>query len=99
MYHIFNGAIMARLQPISTIARVKKAFDRYISADKAGKRSGKPRFKGRGRYHSFTYTQMPQDCIKGNRITLSKIGDVKIIKYAPPLQLNLVMITMGLRLS
>ena len=42
---------------------------------------------------------MPQDCIKGNRITLSKIGDVKIIKYAPPLQLNLVMITMGLRLS
>jgi putative transposase len=32
------------------IARVKKTFDRYISADKAGKRSGKPRFKGRGRY-------------------------------------------------
>jgi putative transposase len=65
------------------IARVKKAIDRYISADKAGKRSGKPRFKGRGRYHSFTYTQMPQDCIKGNRITLSKIGDVKIILHRP----------------
>ncbi len=65
------------------IARVKKAFDRYISADKAGRRSGKPRFKGRGRYHSFTYTQMPQDCIKGNRITLSKIGDVKIILHRP----------------
>jgi len=65
------------------IGRVKKAFDRFISADKAGKRSGKPRFKGRGRYHSFTYTQMPQDCIKGNRITLSKIGDVKIILHRP----------------
>jgi putative transposase len=65
------------------IARVKKAFDRYISADKVGKRSGKPRFKGRGRYHSFTYTQMPQDCIKGNRITLSKVGDVKIILHRP----------------
>ncbi|MEG3861034.1 RNA-guided endonuclease InsQ/TnpB family protein [Microcoleus sp. herbarium12] len=65
------------------IARVKKTFDRYISADKAGKRSGKPRFKGRGRYHSFTYTQVPQDCIKSNRITLSKIGDVKIILHRP----------------
>jgi putative transposase len=65
------------------IARVKKTFDRYVSADKAGKRSGKPRFKGRGRYHSFTYTQMPQDCIKDNRITLSKIGDVKIILHRP----------------
>jgi putative transposase len=65
------------------IARVKKAFDRYVKADKAGKRSGKPRFKGVGRYHSFTYTQMPQDCIKGNRINLSKIGDVKIILHRP----------------
>ncbi len=65
------------------IARVKKALARYISADKSGRRSGKPRFKGRGRYHSFTYTQMPQDCIKGNRITLSKIGDVKIILHRP----------------
>jgi putative transposase len=65
------------------IARVKKAFDRYTSADKSGKRSGKPRFKGRGRHHSFTYTQMPQDCIKGNRITLSKVGDVKIILHRP----------------
>jgi putative transposase len=65
------------------IERVKKAFDRYIKADKSGKRSGKPRFKGRGRYRSFTYTQMKQDCIKVNRITLPKIGDVKIILHRP----------------
>ena len=65
------------------IGRVKKAFDRYIKSDKAGKRSGKPRFKGVGRYRSFTYTQMSQDCIKGNRITLSKIGEVKIILHRP----------------
>jgi len=65
------------------IAKVKKTFDRYISADKSGKRSGKPRFKGRGRYHSFTYTQMKQDCIQSNRITLPKIGDVKIILHRP----------------
>lgn len=65
------------------IARVKKSFYRYIKADKSIKRFGKPRFKGRGRYHSFTYTQMKQDCIQGNRIALPKIGDVKIILHRP----------------
>lgn len=68
---------------LNCIERVKKAFDRYIKADSSGKRSGQPRFKGRGRYHSFTYTQMKQDCFKGNRITLPKIGEVKIILYRP----------------
>jgi len=65
------------------IGRVKKAFDRYIKANKAGKRSGKPRFKGVGRYHSFTYTQMKQDCIKANWINLPKFGEVKIILHRP----------------
>lgn len=68
---------------LNCIERVKKAFDRYIKADSSGKRSGKLRFKGRGRYHSFTYTQMKQDCIKGNRIALPKIGEVKIILHRP----------------
>jgi putative transposase len=68
---------------LNCIERVKKAFDRYIKANSSGKRSGKLRFKGRGRYHSFTYTQMKQDCIKGNRITLRKFGDVKIILHCP----------------
>jgi putative transposase len=65
------------------VARVKKSFDRYLTQDKSGKRSGKPRFKGRGRYHSFTYTQMKQDCIENNRIALPKIGKVKIILHRP----------------
>ncbi len=65
------------------IVRVKKSFDRYLSADKSGKRSGKPRFKGRGRYRSFTYPQMKQDCIQNNRITLPKIGKVKIVLHRP----------------
>ena len=68
---------------LNCIERVNKAFDRYIKADSSGKRSGKLRFKGRGRSHSFTYTQMKEDCIKGNRITLPKIGDVKIILHRP----------------
>jgi putative transposase len=68
---------------LNCIERVKKAFDRYIKANSSGKRSGKLRFKGRGRSHSFTYTQMKEDCIKGNRITLPKIGGVKIILHRP----------------
>ncbi len=65
------------------IERVKKAFDRYLKVDTSGKRSGKPRFKGQGRYRSFTYPQMKQDCIQSNRITLPKIGEVKLIQHRP----------------
>lgn len=65
------------------IARVKKTFDRYINVDKTGKRSGKPRFKSKSRYNTFTYTQMSQECIKNNKINLPKIGKVKIILHRP----------------
>ncbi len=63
--------------------RVKKAFDRYLKSDTSGERSGKPRFKGQGRYRSFTYPQIKQDCIQNNRVTLPKIGEVNIILHRP----------------
>ena len=65
------------------IKRVKLAFDRWFKTDKNGKRLGKPRFKGKGRYHSFTYPQIKQDCIEGNRINLPKMGKVKLIQHRP----------------
>ncbi len=65
------------------VHRVDRTFERFISGDKNGKRSGRPRFKSRSRYRSFTYTQAKQDCIEGNRITLPKIGDVKIVRHRP----------------
>ncbi|GET39302.1 RNA-guided endonuclease InsQ/TnpB family protein [Microseira wollei] len=65
------------------IHRVDKTFERYVFGDKNGNRSGKPRFKGKGRYRSFTYTQMKQDSLALNRITLPKIGDVKLILHRP----------------
>lgn len=65
------------------IGRVKKTFDRFIKGDVKGKRSGKPRFKQRSRYRSFTYPEIKADCIKGKHITLPKIGDVKIILHRP----------------
>lgn len=63
------------------VKRVDKAFERFIKKDVKGKRLGKPRFKGQGRYRSFTFPQIKQDCIRGNKINLSKIGFVKFVKH------------------
>lgn len=65
------------------VKRVKLAFDRYLKGDSKGKRSGKPRFKGKGRYRSFTYPQIKPDCIDGSRVNLPKIGKVKLILHRP----------------
>jgi len=65
------------------VHRVDKTFERFISGDKNGKRSGRPRFKSRNRYRSFTYTQAKQDCVEGNRVTLPKISDVRIVLHRP----------------
>ncbi len=65
------------------VLRVDKTFERFVFGDQNGKRSGRPRFKSNSRYRSFTYPQIKQDCIEGNRITLPKIGDVKIVLHHP----------------
>jgi putative transposase len=65
------------------IGRVKKTFDRFIKGDSNGQRSGKPRFKKRSRYRSFTYPRIKANCIQGKFITLPKIGDIKLILHRP----------------
>ena len=40
------------------VKRVKTTFDRFLKGDSNGKRSGKPRFKSRSRYRTFTYPQV-----------------------------------------
>ncbi len=61
--------------------RVKLAFDRFIKGDCNGKRSGRPRFKSKSRYRSFTYTQMSNEDLQGNKINLPKIGLVKLVLH------------------
>ncbi len=39
--------------------------------------------EGIGRYRSFTYPQMKQDCIQGKFIHLPQIGAVKLIQHRP----------------
>ena len=65
------------------VKRVKTTFDRWLKGDSNGKRSGKPRFKGKGRYRSFCFPQMKQDCIQGNTIKLPTIGKIKLILHRP----------------
>jgi len=65
------------------LQRVQRAFDRWLKGDRNGKRAGRPRFKGVGRYRSFTFPQMKQDCIRGQFIHLPKIGPVKLVQHRP----------------
>ncbi|UOF92308.1 hypothetical protein LSG31_09160 [Fodinisporobacter ferrooxydans] len=57
--------------------RLDKAFQAFFHRVKAGEKPGFPRFKPVTRYDSFTYPQGGY-AIVGNKLKLSKIGDIKI---------------------
>ncbi|MBE9038371.1 RNA-guided endonuclease InsQ/TnpB family protein [aff. Roholtiella sp. LEGE 12411] len=61
--------------------KVEIAFDRWLKGDMNGKRSGKPRFKAKGQYKTFTYPQFKRGHFQNDKITLSKIGIVKVIVH------------------
>ncbi len=63
------------------VKRVKLTFDRFLHSDSNGKRSGRPRFKVRNRYRTFTYPRMQAGCLQGNIINLPKFGKVKVIVH------------------
>jgi putative transposase len=70
------------------IDRVETAYERFTTPDVNGNRSGKPRFKGRHYYKSFTYTQLDNSNISGdecgrNYIDLAKIGSVPLVLHRP----------------
>jgi putative transposase len=48
-----------------------------------GEKPGYPRFKGDGRYDSFTYPQSGFSLTHDNRVSLSKIGSVKLVYHRP----------------
>jgi len=65
------------------VKRVKLTFERFLKGDSNGKRSGRPRFKPLSRYRTFTYPQIKQDCLKGNKINFPKLGKIKVIVHRP----------------
>ncbi|MCC5658479.1 transposase [Nostoc sp. XA010] len=80
--HPWYGEIYSQvLQDI--VKRVKVTFDRFLKGDSNGKRSGRPRFKSRDRYRTFTYPQMKDGCLQGNLIALPMFGIVKVVLHRP----------------
>lgn len=59
------------------LKRLDKSFQNFFRRVKAGVKAGFPRFKGKNFFDSFCYTQSGFS-LSGNRLTLSKIGKVKI---------------------
>lgn len=62
--------------------RIELAFKAFFRRVKAGEEPGYPRFKGRGSYDSFTFKQSGFKLV-GDKLTLSKIGDVAIKLHRP----------------
>jgi len=58
--------------------RVDLAFKAFFRRVKNHENPGYPRFKGRGRYNSFTYPQCGFKIKNSKTLYLSKIGDIKI---------------------
>jgi putative transposase len=63
------------------VKRVKVTFDRFLKGDSNGKRSGRPRFKPRSRYRTFTYPQVKDGWLQNNLINLPMLGKVKVVLH------------------
>src|SRR6266702_3419092 len=70
--------------------RIDLAFKAFFRPCKAGENPGYPRFRGRDRYDSFTFPQsgfslvsVPRTASQEDRVTLSKIGSVKMVDHRP----------------
>lgn len=66
------------------LRRLKKAFDNFFRRVKQGaKEKGYPRFKGKGRYNSFTYPESGFR-LEGSKLRLSKIpGTIRTFIHRP----------------
>jgi putative transposase len=64
--------------------RVELAFQAFFRRIKAGEEDpGYPRFKGRGRYDSFTFPQSGFSITHDQHVCLSKIGSIKMVYNRP----------------
>ncbi len=70
------------------ILRLDRAFKAFFRRIAMGEKPGCPRFKGRNRYHSFTYPQVgPQVCaqLDNGVLVLSKVGCIRV-RWSRPLE-------------
>jgi putative transposase len=66
------------------LRRVDRAFQAFFRRAKDGQKPGYPRFKGRDRYDSFTYSQAGWK-LDGGRLVLAGIGVLKV-RLSRPIQ-------------
>ncbi|MGL4880489.1 MAG: RNA-guided endonuclease InsQ/TnpB family protein [Waterburya sp.] len=81
----FNSVPSQTLQEVCK--RVKLTFDRFISGDTFGKRSGKPRYKNTARFRSMVFegTKL-HSCSLGGKwlyLSLPKIGIINVRHHRP----------------
>ena len=66
------------------LRRLRKAFDAFFRRVRDGETPGYPRFKGKGKYDSFTYPQSGFSLLEdGRHLKLSKIGSFRIKLHRP----------------
>ncbi len=67
--------------------RIDLAFQAFFRRLKAGEQPGYPRFRGKGRYDSITFPQVPVGCnldIDTNRLRIMNVGLVKVVLHRHP---------------
>ena len=63
------------------LRRLDKAFKAFFRRVENGEEPGYPRFKGYGRYDSFTYPQSGFKILEDGRLKLSKIGVIRMFMH------------------
>jgi len=63
--------------------RIDLAFKAFFRRCKAGENPGYPRFRGQGRYDSFTFPQSGFSITHDDRVCLSKMGRIKMVYHRP----------------
>ena len=66
--------------------RIDLAFQAFFRRVRTGEAPGYPRFRGRGRYASITYPQVPVGCkldMDTKRLRLHGVGEVKMLLHRP----------------
>ena len=72
-YHDMHSQVLQ-----DVLRRVDKAYQAFFRRVKEGKTPGYPRFRGYGRYESFTFPQSGFSLTEDTRVCLSKIGSIKV---------------------
>lgn len=66
--------------------RIDLAFQAFFRRVKAGETPGYPRFRGKGRYDSITFPQVPVGCrldAETRRLRIANVGQVKVVLHRP----------------